>query len=229
MPQRLEPIDDDIRPAAKIIGVFLPSPGTTQPRLRVVVLPRREMGLCAPFDDNESERNSQHRAAESGAETPVVDDAFGAVVGVVLEVDVAAAGAPDGTHAVAVLVGADHLRYADVGQPAGITDFEEAEEQDFPSVPAGEGLPGLKKFANRRLKKLFPASGLLMREPAIESGENASDEVLFWDYAFGHQPPDQSFNGEAANGDYVEDNITTTSTAKTYRRGKVGNDERPQR
>lgn len=190
MPQRLKPINNNIRSATEVIRILLPGASAPQPRLRVVVLPRGKMGLCAPFDDDEGERNSQNRAAESGADRPVVDDAFGAVVGIVLEVDVAAAGTPNGTHAVAVLVGADDLRHGDVSEQAGVADFEEAEEEDFPSVSAGEGFPELEKSSDGRLDEFVPAAGLLMREAALETAEDSGDDVLFGDDAFGYKPPD---------------------------------------
>lgn len=148
------------------------------------------MRLGTPFHDDEGERDGQNRAAERGAEAPVIGDAFGAVVSIILEIDIAAARAPDRAHAVAVLVGADDLRQVDVGEPASVADFEETQDEDFPAVAAGEGLPALEECTDWRAEELSPAASFLVREMAIEAGETAGDDVFFGDYTFGYQPPD---------------------------------------
>ena len=223
MPKRFKPVNNDIRHATSVVRVFLPGTGAAQSRLRVVVFAGRQVRLRAPFHDDKRKRNSQDRDAETSAEAPVVGDAFGAIVGVVLEVDVAAAGAPDGGHAVAVLVGAEDLSHEDVGEPAGVTNFEKAEDEDFPAVSSRETFPAVKESTDRGLEALLPASGFLVRELAVKTCKYSGDDVLFWDYAFRHKPPDESFHRKVTNGYDVEDDIATASTAKPYCRSEVGN------
>ena len=144
------------------------------------------MRLRAPFYDDKGKGYCQYRTAQRSTKAPVIRDAFRAVVVVVLKVNIAAARAPYGGHAVAVLVGADNLRQINIGEPASVAYFDNAQDEDFPAIAAGEGFPAVENFADGGVEEFFPASGFRVRELSIETGENTGDDIFLRDYALGY-------------------------------------------